>query len=119
MRKIFRLLPHFIVEWIAINYGEVIMDRGQEWYVISYKKRLGNTFVVRKGGWQSKSWDDSDYYVESPILDDSTCKICGSKRVQIRGRASMDIRRMVCPTCVVEKLENYEEQQALENWIPL
>ena len=94
------------------------MDRGQEWYVISYKKRLGNTFVVRKGGWQSKSWDDSEYYVESPILNGSTCKTCGSKIVEIRGRTRNDIKRHVCPTCAVEKLENYEEQQALENWLP-
>jgi len=119
MRKIWKLLPHFIVEWIAVNYGEVIELQNQIWYVISYKNNLGNTFLVRnKEVEQSKSCDNSDYYVESSILDDSTCNTCGSKTVEIRGRTPNDIIRRVCPTCAVEKLENYEEQQALENWLP-
>ena len=70
MRKIWKLLPHFIVEWIAVNYGNEIEMQNQRWYVISYKKNLGNTFVVRnKEIEQIKSWDDSEYYDESPCGD--------------------------------------------------
>lgn len=51
--------------------------------------------------------------------DQGACSTCGSKMVNIRGRAPMDKRRDICPTCAVEKLEDYEEQQALGEWLSL
>ena len=62
----------------------------------------------------SKS-DDHDvrYYVESPIAEDSTgCTCCGSKMIMIRGKYPKQPKRKVCPTCAVEKLENYEYQNS-------
>lgn len=34
------------------------------------------------------------------------CRVCGGKLAMIRGRHPMDPHREVCPTCVVERLED-------------
>lgn len=39
-----------------------------------------------------------------PVLEG--CNVCGGAMVMIRGKHPQDNRRKVCPTCVVEKLED-------------
>lgn len=40
------------------------------------------------------------------------CLVCGGKMVEIRGRRSIDQRRVVCPTCISDRLEQINEISA-------
>ena len=46
--------------------------------------------------------------------DDNACGICGSKKVYIRGKHPGHDNRLVCPTCVQERLEQINEISSRE-----
>jgi len=38
-----------------------------------------------------------------------SCGICGGSMVEIRGRYPREIKRIVCPTCLAERMDNIRE----------
>lgn len=38
-----------------------------------------------------------------------TCGTCGGKMVSLRGRFSYELKRIVCPTCLIEQIENLKD----------
>lgn len=37
---------------------------------------------------------------------EETCSICGGKMVYIRGRHPGNVKRIVCPTCLAERMDD-------------
>ena len=42
------------------------------------------------------------------------CGICGGSQVEIRGRYPSELRRRVCPTCLMERMEQIQAISTLE-----
>jgi hypothetical protein len=65
--------------------------------------------------------DTTSYTRVADQCGDYSCPTCGGKRVLIRGRHPKDDKRIVCPTCLQERLDEIfevpvrlEEDQAVK-----
>lgn len=47
------------------------------------------------------------------------CKVCGGATVSIRGRYPGEVRRVVCPTCLADKLYDIHHMSAPEYGIAM
>lgn len=46
------------------------------------------------------------------MSEGQSCGVCGGAMVSVRGRHPRDERRVVCPTCLADRMDNIREMAA-------